>query len=246
MGIPRPASMSVNLEIKGKLAKLLATENLIVEHRKVDTASFDVENRVLTLPAWERASKQVFDMLVGHEVGHALFTPPDHWEKRFPQVPFDFVNVVEDARIERLMKRRYAGINRFMYAGYKELYEDNFFCTEEKDLSQYSLIDRMNLYFKAGTFIDIEFSDDENEFVTRAAQTETFEDVLLLCQDIYEYVNKKREEEIPEVTPPQGKKSGDLEGESQQSQDSGDEESDEEKDQERENDQENTDNNSKQ
>ena len=62
-------------EIKGNLARLLATENLVVEHRNVPTAQFDVERRVLTLPNWDKASNTVYDMLVGHEVGHALFTP---------------------------------------------------------------------------------------------------------------------------------------------------------------------------
>ena len=59
-------------EIKGALAKLLATENLTVEHCKCETASFDVINRVLSLPLWI-ASESVYDMLVGHEVGHALY-----------------------------------------------------------------------------------------------------------------------------------------------------------------------------
>ena len=59
--------MTVNHEIKSQLAKLLATEDLVVEHKKVSTASFDVLNRVLTLPMWERASSTVYDMLVGHE-----------------------------------------------------------------------------------------------------------------------------------------------------------------------------------
>ena len=58
----------INQEIKGNLAKLLATENLIVEHRKVPTASFDTLRRVLTLPIWDKASATVYDMLVGHEV----------------------------------------------------------------------------------------------------------------------------------------------------------------------------------
>ena len=62
-------------EIKGNLAKLLATENLVVESKKVPTASFDVDSRVLVLPLWDKASNVVYDMLVGHEVGHALFTP---------------------------------------------------------------------------------------------------------------------------------------------------------------------------
>ena len=72
----------MKFEIKETLAKLLATENLIVEHRKVSTASFDVENRVLTLPMWERASNLVYDLLVGHEVGHALYTPNERLEER--------------------------------------------------------------------------------------------------------------------------------------------------------------------
>ena len=93
-------------EIKGNLARLLATENLIVEHRKVPTASFDVDRRVLTLPMWDKASDVVFDMLVGHEVGHALFTPNEDW-RDIADCPKDFVNVIEDARIEKLMKRKY-------------------------------------------------------------------------------------------------------------------------------------------
>ena len=69
-----------NQEIRGNLARLLATENLVVEHRKVTTASFDVIRRVLTLPLWDKASKVVYDLLVGHEVGHALYTPADKWD----------------------------------------------------------------------------------------------------------------------------------------------------------------------
>ena len=42
--------------VKESLAKLLATENLIVEHRPVETAQFEVISRVLTLPTWEHES----------------------------------------------------------------------------------------------------------------------------------------------------------------------------------------------
>ena len=41
----------VNYEIKSQLAKLLATEDIIVENKNVETAQFDVHNRVLTLPS---------------------------------------------------------------------------------------------------------------------------------------------------------------------------------------------------
>ena len=95
----------VNYEVKGQLAKLLATEDLVIENRQVFTASFDVDKRVLTLPLWERASNVVYDLLVGHEVGHALFTPNEDWTVKYPNVPKSFVNVIEDVRIERLMKQ---------------------------------------------------------------------------------------------------------------------------------------------
>ena len=102
--------MPVQQEIKSQLAKLLATEDIIVEHKHVQTASFNVDSRVLVLPLWEKASNDVYDMLVGHEVGHALFTP-NEWDWLKEGIPAGVVNVVEDARIEKLMKRKYAGIS---------------------------------------------------------------------------------------------------------------------------------------
>ena len=113
--------MSIQQEIKSQLAKLLATEDLIVEHKQVETASFNVETRVLVLPLWEKASSEVYDMLVAHEVGHALFTPCEDWTDTYPEIPPSFVNIVEDARIEKLMKRKYAGLPKTFFNGYKEL-----------------------------------------------------------------------------------------------------------------------------
>ena len=107
----------VNYEIKSQLAKLLATEDIIVENKNVETAQFDVHNRVLTLPRWSFASNVVYDLLVGHEVGHALFTPDDEWYLT-SDIPQSIVNVVEDARIEKLMKRKYPGMSKTFYKGY--------------------------------------------------------------------------------------------------------------------------------
>ena len=64
-----------------QLAKLLATENIEVQENAVQTASFDVKDRILTIPIFkeEQRSKHIYDMLVGHEVSHALHTPSDSW-----------------------------------------------------------------------------------------------------------------------------------------------------------------------
>ena len=193
--------MSINHEVKGQLAKLLATENLVIEHKKVETACFNVDTRVLTLPLWEKASSLVYDLLVGHEVGHALYTPNEDWSN-IADIPKDYVNVVEDARVERLMKRRYPGLSKTFYRGYSELNESDFFAISDTDVSKLSFIDRINLHFKIGAYSCIPFNEKEKVFVDMVLNTETFDEVLEVCKKIYEYVNEKKEsqEELQSVS----------------------------------------------
>jgi hypothetical protein len=186
--------MPVNHEVKGTLARLLATEDLVVEHKNVQTAAFNVHTRVLTLPMWEKASNTVYDMLVGHEVGHALYTPDDDWWETCT-VPKQFVNVVEDARIEKLMKRRYAGLSKTFYQAYKELNDEDFFQLKDDDISSLNLADRSNLYFKVGNFLDLKFTVEEQHIVDIISNTETFADVLIASQILYDYCKKETQEQ---------------------------------------------------
>ena len=169
--------MAVQHEIKSQLAKLLATEDLVVEHKQVETASFNVETRVLVLPLWEKASNSIYDMLVGHEVGHALFTPNDDWFLK-TDVPHGIVNVCEDARIEKLMKRKYMGLAKTFYYGYSELHDDDFFNLEDEDIDKFNLADRINLYYKIGNFLDLQFTERETEIRELVGKSETFDEVL--------------------------------------------------------------------
>jgi hypothetical protein len=187
--------MPVRHEIKSQLAKLLATEDLVVEHKKVSTACFNVHTRVLTLPLWEKASGTVYDLLVGHEVGHALFTPDEDWTET-AKVPQQFVNVVEDARIEKLMKRKYAGLAKTFFNGYKELNEDDFFQIKDEDISSFNLADRANLFFKIGNYTYIPIGDgEESEIIDLISSTETFADVLIAAQELYKYCKKEKEQQ---------------------------------------------------
>ena len=179
-------------EVKGTLAKLLATENLIVEHRVVQTASFDVDRRVLVLPIWDVAER-VYNMLVGHEVGHALFTPNAEW-KDMP-VPKSYINITEDARIEKLMKRKFPGLAKDFFEGYKRLNEDDFFSVAEIDWVDLNLIDRINLYYKIGSYHMIPFNDAETVLRDAVGDTETFEEAMSAAEAIYAYEKAKKEEE---------------------------------------------------
>ena len=204
-------------EIKGNLARLLATENLIVEHRKTPTASFDVDRRVLTLPMWDKASSIVYDMLVGHEVGHALFTPNEDW-CAVADCPKDFVNVIEDARIEKLMKRKFPGLRKSFAGGYKELNDLDFFDIEGQDTSKFSLIDRINLHFKVGAAAMIPFSIEEQVFVARTDVAETFEEVLQIAVDVFEFSKQEKVEDVPPAAAQQGESESNDDEQSEQQQ----------------------------
>ena len=143
-------------EQKSLLAKLMATENMIIRQDNVPTASFDILNRVLTVPILDRnLSKEVYDLFMGHECGHALWTPVDGMKKaKADKVNMSILNVVEDSRIERKIKNKYPGIKAPFIRAYNELYERDFFGTNEKNLDEFNFIDRVNLHCKIGAALD--------------------------------------------------------------------------------------------
>ena len=213
--------MTVNKEIKSNLAKLLAMENIVVEHRNVETASFDVENRVLTLPMWKYASEDVYDMLVGHEVGHALYTPNVNWiiDRKIPP---QFVNIVEDVRIEKKIKERYVGIVKNFNRAYKELNDRDFFQISDENLEEMNLADRANLLFKIGDHTNIPIEDgEEMDIINMISECVSFDEVLDAAEKLYTYCKYEasEKEDIPADTNSSIDLSGDLGSESSEVQD---------------------------
>jgi hypothetical protein len=189
--------MSDIQQSKSILAKLLATENLTVEHRSVPTASFDTHNRVLTLPIWEGTSNDVYDLLVGHEVGHAIYTPDLYGSDL--NLPQAYLNVVEDARIEKLMKRKYPGLARAFYRGYSELNDKDFFEIDSIDINELKFIDKINLHFKLGTVhsgVFINFTPEEQVFISKIANAETFDDVVNIVKELVEHTEHEMELQV--------------------------------------------------
>lgn len=185
------------IESKSLLAKLMATENLIVEHRNVKTASFDTEKRVLTIPIMDKnISSDLEDMFIGHEVGHALYTPKSLLEEaHHRKIHRTVINVVEDARIERKIKTKYPGIRKCFVKGYRELIERDFFGTNGTDLNDLNFIDRLNLYTKGGAAQSIKFiNSEEKTLLAKVESVDTTGDVILVSMEIMEYLKKEEEE----------------------------------------------------
>ena len=201
--------------VSSGFAKLLATENISVHvDSSAPTAMFDVESRVLTMPVWEKMSEQLTDMLLGHEVSHALHTIDDDLLATVRKLSEDAgvplaiamagLNVVEDIRIDRLIQRRYPGLRSDYAAGYPEMREMNLFeIDEDENLDERPFLDRLNLHSKAYNG-EISFSAEERILVERAENTETYEEVLELTKIILQLVADQREESQEKQTVSEG------------------------------------------
>ena len=173
---------------KDILAKLLATENLSVVHKNVKTASFNVADRVLTLPIWENMEDFTYDHLVGHEVGHALYTPTEGWHESVSEKGAEFksfLNVIEDARIEKLIQRKYPGLRRNFVKSYTKMLDEGFFGDDIDGLNRLGLIDRINCYFKLGRSAGIRIEADELSWVNEIEAAETWEEVVDIAERMY-------------------------------------------------------------
>lgn len=197
------SEMHMFLNQKSILAKLLAKENIEVVPCSRSTASFDVARRVLYIPIWKDMSKDLYDLLMGHEVGHALFTPEEGMHEYVANrddypFPFSYINIIEDIRIERKVLDLYVGLKRPFTKAYQELLDRDFFGITKRPVHTLGFMDRLNLKSKARDLIDVPFTDEEAPYIKLAYSAETFEDVLDVCKKIAEFLKEKKEQQEKE------------------------------------------------
>tara|TARA_R110000782_G_scaffold1608_3_gene6140 strand:- start:390 stop:2615 length:2226 start_codon:yes stop_codon:yes gene_type:complete len=172
----------------------MSEEDIHVVYKQMDTAYFNPKDRELGLPIWDetKTTADIEDLMVCHEIAHALWTPLDMLEKaQVRKINFSFVNIVEDARIERKVQDKYRGSVAVFKRGYRDLTALDFFGIGDKDVSKLNLIDRINLFFKKQ---DVEFSAEEQVWVDRVANTKTPEDVLDLAEELYKWMEENESE----------------------------------------------------
>ena len=185
-------TQTINLDTKSILAKLIATENIQVQHNKVKTASFDTKHRVLTLPVFKNQKGDVYDMLIAHECAHALHTPTDGWAKIEDDSLRSYVNVLEDCRIDRIIQKQYPGVVKNYLNGFDMLEKQNFFGTHGKDLNtELMLIDKINMYYKSSKRLPINFSSVDMNWLSKVDALKTFDDVVDLAKLMLKWQQKK-------------------------------------------------------
>ena len=185
--------MNTSLSI---FAKALASENLSFSFsNKAETASFDVKTRHLVMPIW-KVSETVQTMLIAHEISHALWTPYELSRTLLDAAEAEgykidklqrIANMIEDVRIEKLMKQKFPGTRRDFFLGYKEINDLDLFQFNTLDLSAMTLNSRLNIHFKWGVpgFIDVKLSEQEQEIAAMVDSVVTFEQCIELAKYLY-------------------------------------------------------------
>lgn len=209
------------LDSKSNLARLMATENLMIEQKQVQTAYFDIKNRILTIPILNgNLSAELYDLLLGHEVGHALETPAEGWHDSVVDLKVNrtILNVCEDARIEKKIKRKFPGIRISFVKGYKELMELDFFGVKDTNLNDLNFIDRVNLYTKGGAAQGIEFLPEETSLLEEVELAETFEETVEVAVKIQKFMEEELKNQ-PQTTMNQMQFEEDEDGDFEESED---------------------------
>jgi hypothetical protein len=201
--------------VQDNLAKLMSTEDITVIQKPESSAYFDTQKRILVIPTWKNLSDIIVESLIGHEIGHALYTDSVAWiaaiKLRVPNEVFrDYLNVIEDARIESLVKQKYPGMKKIFYHGYKQILDNKIF--EINNVKNLPLIDRLNVYFKFNGIFSLNLNERESSYIKRIEKIETFSQVVDIAIEIFDSEKHKNQNRfLPNIDNLSG--SSDEEGE---------------------------------
>ena len=129
-------------------------------------------------------------------MGHGINTPQSYVEsaKAGGSAFSTFLNVIEDARIERKMKDRYPGLRKPMAIAYRQFTERDFFGIKGQDVNSFMLIDRINLHFKLGAIAGIKFNAEEMVYVNEVEKADSFEQVKDITERLYAFCKAELEQ----------------------------------------------------
>ena len=140
-------------------------------------------------------SKDISDLFICHEIGHALYTSQDMLQKMIDRkIDKSYVNIIEDARIERMVQDKYLGTKSCFTKGYNELLSKDFFELKDKDLNDFNLADRINLHFKGVD--NVPFSSVEQTWVDKVAKVKTEDEVLDLAQELMDFMMRTKTHKV--------------------------------------------------
>lgn len=174
-------------------SQLLSNENISLAYNPdADTASFNLQSRTITLPVMDFLGQTEMQLLTAHEVGHALFSKYKYEDfDKYVKEYGSLLNVIEDIYIESSIKKEYPGLTDIFKTAYANLNVKDFFGIKDTDVNTLHFFDRLNLYFKIGHCVKVDFSSKEREYVVKCFSLRSNEDVLKLCAELKQFMEEQ-------------------------------------------------------
>lgn len=223
-----------------KFFKIIAgRKGISIVRTNSDTAAWNPDTDVIYLPVFTTDDKDIYLMMGSHEISHAKNTPKTFYKehndkktgkkivlssgKQISRKLFGCINIVEDIRIEKLIRQQFPGFVANYRNAYRKLLNYPSFAiyknlTQETWEKSFSIADRINAKAKFGSNIPFSLNDKEYAVLKYCASAKSFDEVLVRALYLHSLLIEEQEQKMQQ--------SGSSDNSDQQDQQSGDQGSD--------------------
>lgn len=201
--------------------KFMAKRGISIEYGEVQTAYYDLENNVITLPNYVLDDIDLFIRFGTHEVAHSLFTPKffynehntmSHSDSNTRSITvngktynlsrdlFSCINIVEDIRIEKLIRQHFPGLIAPYRRSAEKLSKTRQWLVlllvkgNQDVFDELSLADKINLKSKFKGFLsDVDMTDREYAILKYLSKASSFDDVLVRSLFLYKLMTSEKD-----------------------------------------------------
>lgn len=223
-----------------KFFKIIAgRKGISIVRTNSDTAAWNPDTDVIYLPVFTTDDKDIYLMMGSHEISHAKNTPKTFYKehndkktgkkivlssgKEISRKLFGCINIVEDIRIEKLIRQQFPGFVANYRNAYRKLLNYPSFAiyknlTQETWEKSFSIADRINAKAKFGSNIPFSLNDKEYAVLKYCASAKSFDEVLVRALYLHSLLIEEQEQKMQQ--------SGSSDNSDQQDQQSGNQGSD--------------------
>ena len=211
----------ISLASMDMFLKFMAKRGISIQYGEVQTAYYCPENNVITLPNYVLDDIDLFIRFGTHEAAHSLFTPKFfHSEHNTTSSSdsntrsitvngktynlsrdlFSCINIVEDIRIEKLIRQHFPGLIAPYRRSAEKLsktrqWEMLLLIKGNQDaFDELSLADKINLKSKFKEFLnDVDMTDREYAILKYLSKASSFDDVLVRSLFLYKLMRSEKD-----------------------------------------------------
>lgn len=201
--------------------KFMAKRGISIEYGDVQTAYYDLENNVITLPNYVLDDIDLFIRFGTHEAAHSLFTPKFFYSEHnttshsysntrrvnvngktyeLSRDLFSCINIVEDIRIEKLIRQHFPGLIAPYRRSAEKLSKTRQWSMllrvkgNQDVFDELSLADKINLKSKFKEFLnDVDMTDREYAILKYLSKASSFNDVLVRSLFLYKLMTSEKD-----------------------------------------------------